>query len=457
MSMSRANRAQRHRKKSKKPIWLGLAVLLITAAVLLLWGIEAIRGTGRPPVTEAGETTPPVVQTELPASKPPTSVAPSVEPSPSLDPAAASTAPTGTPEQPSAEPTATTSPVAGTPSDAGPNATPASGNASVVIPYPEGVFTDPSRIQMAFTGDIMLGSNVDGLLQRNGYDYPYRELSDYLKRPDLTIANLETPITTRGTAQFKEYVYRSSPLVLPAFREAGFDLVNLANNHSMDYGVEGLLDTFTHLTKEGIPYVGAGNNAAEAFRPVILEKKGIRIAFLGFSRVIPEQSWKAGANSPGLADTYNHTVPVEAIRKASAEADLVVVIAHWGVERNDLPEAYQRDLAKRYIDAGADLIVGSHPHVLQGFENYKGKWIAYSLGNFIFTTNAVVKTWDSMVLEASCSIDGDCALNAVPVLTKAAQPKLMLPDAAAQLFKRLSTASFGAKLQDDGQIVRVNP
>ncbi|MCL6456751.1 MAG: CapA family protein [Gorillibacterium sp.] len=325
---------------------------------------------------------------------------------------------------------------------------------TTVIPYAPGVFTDPERIQMTFVGDVLLGSTVESLLAKSGYDYPYQQVLSYLQRPDLTIANLETPITTQGTKQVKEYVYRSSPLVLPAFQAAGFDLVNLANNHSMDYGPDGLLDTFTHLKKQGIPYVGAGHNAEEAFSPVILEKKGMKIAFLGFTRVVPEQSWKAGANTPGLADTYNYTAPVEAIKKAAKLADLVVVIPHWGVERNDLPEAYQKDLARRYIDAGADLVVASHTHVLQGFESYKGKWIAYSLGNFIFTTNNTPKTWDSMILEASCSQEGDCALNAVPVLTKAAQPKVMLPEAAVQLFRRLTAASFGVKLLDDGQIVR---
>ncbi|MBC8079899.1 MAG: CapA family protein [Gorillibacterium sp.] len=329
------------------------------------------------------------------------------------------------------------------------------GTGTAVIPYDPGVFTDPERVQMTFVGDILLGSTVESLLASNGYDYPYKQVLSYLQRPDLTIADLETSITTGGTKQVKEYVFRSSPLVLPAFQAAGFDLVNLANNHSMDYGPDGLLDTFTHLEKQGIPYVGAGRNTEEAFSPVILEKKGMKIAFLGFTRVIPEQSWKAGVSSPGLADTYNYTVPVEAIQKAAKQADLVVVISHWGVERNDLPEAYQKDLAKRYIDAGADLIVASHPHVLQGFESYKGKWIAYSLGNFIFTTNNIPKTWDSMILEASCTKDGDCALNAVPVLTKAAQPKVMLPEAATQLFHRLSVASFGVKLLDNGQIVRM--
>ncbi|WJH37584.1 CapA family protein [Paenibacillus sp. CC-CFT747] len=239
---------------------------------------------------------------------------------------------------------------------------------------------------------------------------------------------------------------------MPPFKEAGFDLVNLANNHILDYGQDALLDTFDNLKKNGIPYVGAGHNSQEAFEPVILDKKGMRIAFLGFSRVVPDNSWKASPNHPGVADTYNYTVPVESIRKAREKADLVVVIAHWGVERQSQAEAYQRDLAHRYIEAGADLIIGGHPHVLQGFEKYKGKWIAYSLGNFIFTTNTVKETLDSMILEASCSKDRQCSLKALPIFTQWAKPVPMQPADAAKLFDRLSKVSYGSRILPDGRI-----
>jgi poly-gamma-glutamate capsule biosynthesis protein CapA/YwtB (metallophosphatase superfamily) len=221
----------------------------------------------------------------------------------------------------------------------------------------------------------------------------------------------------------------------------------------MDYGAEGLTDTFSHLNHAGILYMGAGRNAEEAFKPVIVEKKGMKIAFLGFSRVVPDNSWKAGVNHPGVADAYNPNLPAEAVKKAREQADLVIVIAHWGVERMDTPEKYQTDLAHRFIDAGADLVIGGHPHVLQGFEQYRGKWIAYSLGNFIFTTNNVRETLDTMILNASCSKDRKCELNAVPVFTQWAKPVVMNAEDSRKLFEHLAKVSFGAAVDSGGNIV----
>jgi poly-gamma-glutamate capsule biosynthesis protein CapA/YwtB (metallophosphatase superfamily) len=309
------------------------------------------------------------------------------------------------------------------------------------------------RVRMAFVGDVMLADTVEKLLQQNGYDYPYGSVKPLLAEPDVTVANLETPVTERGAKQTKEYVYRSSPKALPALKESGVDIVNLANNHIMDYGAEGMLDTISLLDREGIAHVGAGHNLEEALKPAVVTKQGIRIAFLGFSRVVPDNSWKASAKQAGVADTYNYTVPVETIRKAKEQADLVVVLAHWGTERKDTPDPVQTDLAHRYVDAGADLVVASHPHVLQGLEAYKGKWIAYSLGNFIFTTNDVAKTWETIVLQAECAKNGGCLLKAVPILTKWAKPEPMSGDAGAALLRRLSALSFRARVGADGAVV----
>ncbi|MBO9604354.1 MAG: CapA family protein [Paenibacillaceae bacterium] len=344
--------------------------------------------------------------------------------------------------QKSVAPSASASASASPTQTATPSPTPAVGSAT-----PAG-----AQVKMAFVGDVIMASTVETLLQKNGYDYPYKDVLPLLQSPDLTIANLETPITKRGTAQSKEYVYKSPPEALPAFVDAGFDIVNLANNHSIDMGTEGLLDTFDALDKAGIKRIGAGRDAKEAFSPVIVEKNGIRIAFLGFSRVVPEQSWKAGINHPGVADTYSYVPAVAAIEAARKDADLVVVSAHWGVERNSKPEPYQTDLAHRFVDAGADLVIGHHPHVLQGFESYKGKWIAYSLGNFIFTTNEVKDTLETVVLQASCTKERSCSLNAVPIFTQWAKPVVMNEADGKKLFNRLSGISFGAAVDEQGRV-----
>ncbi|MEC0230230.1 CapA family protein [Paenibacillus alba] len=327
---------------------------------------------------------------------------------------------------------------------------------AVTVPPSPNVSDKPTgsggQVRLSFVGDVIMASKVEDILTQKGYDYPYTNVKDYLSKPDFTIANLETPITTRGTVQNKEYVYRSSPLALPPLKAAGVDIVNLANNHVMDYGPEGLQDTLNALDQEGIEHVGAGKNTDEAYKPVIVEKNGIKIAVFGFSRVVPEASWKAGPNHLGVAETYNYKPPVEAIQKAKASADLVVVVTHWGVERSDHPDKNQTDLAHRYIDAGADLIVGGHPHVMQGFEQYKGKWIAYSLGNFIFTTNDNPKTWETVILEAACTKDKSCDLHLVPILTKSALPTPMNQEDGIKLFQRLSQISIGARVNDNGQV-----
>ncbi|MEK8126380.1 CapA family protein [Paenibacillus filicis] len=312
------------------------------------------------------------------------------------------------------------------------------------------------KVSMTFVGDVMFAGKVEDLLTKNGYDYPFKYVKPYLEKADITIANLETPITTRGSAQTKEYVYRSSPLALPELKKAGVDVVNLANNHSMDYGEEGLLDTLDHLDEQGFIRVGAGRDAEEAYKYAIVEHQGMKVAFLGFTRVLPEVSWLATAKKPGLAAAHSNKLSLEAIAKARQEADLVVVIAHWGEERNPRPVKTQTDLAHEFIDSGADLVIASHPHVLQGFEQYKGKWVAYSLGNFIFTTNDVPETWESLILNATCTKERKCEMDLVPILTKWAQPIRMVEDQGRQLFEKLTRNSINAKINGEG-VVALGP
>ncbi|WP_312886672.1 CapA family protein [Paenibacillus foliorum] len=333
----------------------------------------------------------------------------------------------------------------------------AGGNVSGAVTGSSSSSAAKSNVKLSFVGDVIFASKVEDLLKKYGWDYPYQYVQAYLDKADITVANLETPISTRGTPQSKEYVYRSSPEALPAFKAAGFDLVNTSNNHIMDYGQDALLDTLDELDKAGIKRVGTGRNSEEAYKHVIIEQNGIKVAFLGFSRVVPEVSWYAGKQKPGLAETYTTKLPLEAIAKAREEADLVVVIAHWGVERKDRPVKEQTDLAHKYIDQGADLVIASHPHVLQGFEQYKGKWIAYSLGNFIFTTNTEPATWESMILNATCTKERSCDLQMIPMLSKGAQPIRMTEEDGLKLFDKMSRISINAHLDKEGNISEAAP
>lgn len=318
---------------------------------------------------------------------------------------------------------------------------------------PDSSVSQKSTVQLTFVGDTMMSGNVEKTLLANGYDYPFVHVKSLFLQDDITIANLETPITDKGLpAENKSFVYKSSPLAVPAMKAAGIDVVNLANNHSMDQGVPGLLDTFAALDANQIEYVGAGKNAERAYAPVFIEKNGIKIAILGSSRVIPETSWFAGEAQPGMAASYDPTLAVKAIEQANSQADLVVVIAHWGKERTDHPVDHQIELSRAYIDAGADLIVGGHPHVLQGFERYKDKWIAYSLGNFIFTRATEPKTWETMVLQATCTKSGNCELTMLPFHAELGQAVPMNETNGAALLDRIESISKDVDIQSDGRI-----
>ncbi|MDR7317393.1 CapA family protein [Brevibacillus nitrificans] len=309
------------------------------------------------------------------------------------------------------------------------------------------------KISLSFAGDVMMSGNVEKTLQEKGYDYAFSHVSSLFLADDYTIVNLETPITERGTPSAnKAFVYKSSPLAVPAMKHAGIDAVNLANNHTLDQGTEGLLDTLAALENHQIDYVGAGKDDARAYAPVYVEKNGIRVALLGFSRVIPEYSWYAGKKKPGLAATYDPALAVQAIQEAQAGADVVIVIAHWGKEKVDDPIEHQTTLARTFIDAGADLVIGGHPHVLQGFEKYQDKWIAYSLGNFIFTRAAEPKTWESMVLQAQCTKQGSCELTMLPYHAELGQAVPMNEADGRLLLERIQSLSDSVTIHPNGRL-----
>ncbi|SDF64451.1 poly-gamma-glutamate synthesis protein (capsule biosynthesis protein) [Fontibacillus panacisegetis] len=308
-----------------------------------------------------------------------------------------------------------------------------------------------------FGGDTIFSDKVAVKLNEEGYDYPYEYVRELFQNDDLTVVNLETPVTERGVgAENKTFVFKSSPKALPEMVKAGIDAVNLANNHSLDQGVEGLLDTIDHLKDNHILHVGAGKNRNDAFTPIYVERKGIKIAICGFSRVIPHESWSAEKKRAGVAATYNSEMAVKAIQAARKNADLVLVVVHWGKERATELEKHQTSLAHEYIDAGADLVIGGHPHVLQGIEKYKNKWIAYSSGNFIFTKSKDPKTWDTAVFSAKCTKKGDCDLSLIPYRTELGRPVPVSEEDGAGILKMVEGLSPGIKIDASGNVKTEN-
>lgn len=332
---------------------------------------------------------------------------------------------------------------------------------ATAVPEPQEVAasskTDSGKVvNLTFAGDVIFSGKVQSLLEQEGYGYPYTYVQKRFKNDDLTVINLETPVTALSTAGAdKSFVFKSSPKALGPLKDAGVDVVNLANNHTLDQGIKGLLDTIKNLDKAGIAHVGAGKDASAAYAPVYVERKGIKIAIVGVSRVLPETNWAAGPDHPGAASAYDPKAAARAVAEARKNADVVVAIAHWGKERVDMPDENQKTLAHAMIDAGADLIIGGHAHVLQGFEQYKGKWIAYGTGNFIFTKSATAKTWETGVFQAECSKNGDCSMKLVPYWAELGRPVPMQKADAQKLLKRIDNLSPGVRIDADGQ-VRVN-
>lgn len=340
-----------------------------------------------------------------------------------------------------------------------PSEEPSANSGESATPDEEAIATEVAEetVSLALVGDLLPAARVLDLMKMNGYDYPFRKAKSILEAADITAGNLETPITTRGTpAEDKQYVFRGTPETVPALKEAGFDFLSLANNHTLDYGWEGLSDTMDYLDDADLQHTGSGNDDREAFTPAYIERNGITVAFVSVTRVVPEVSWKADRTHAGVAEAYTPARAEAAIKEAKQNADIVVVMVHWGEEKKETPIPTQTDLGHRFVDAGADLVVGSHPHVLQGIEAYKGKWIAYSLGNFIFTTTLSSKTSETGVLNAECKKDGSCSLKFLPMFATNSQPAPMEATAAAALLARLSALSIGATVEEDGTIAARN-
>ena len=239
-------------------------------------------------------------------------------------------------------------------------------------------------LKVIAVGDMMLDGTARPVLQANGYDYPFTDVRRLFDGAHIVFGNLEGPLTTRGTPeQDKTYVFRSPPdKVGQALRNAGFTVVSLANNHTLDYGAEGLVQTIEALDAVGIAHVGAGPNLKDARKPVILETVGARVALLAYSLTLPEHFY-AEANKPGTA--FGHEAHVRTdVAAARAQADIVLVSFHWGQEGKTSLREYQTRLGHAAIDAGAVAVIGHHPHILQGIEHYKDGVILYSLGNFTF-------------------------------------------------------------------------
>ncbi len=306
-----------------------------------------------------------------------------------------------------------------------------------------------SSVTLSFAGDVHFSELVIQKYDKSGISSLVDdEMLSLMQNADLLILNHEFVFSNRGEAmEDKEYTLRNDPKYVKILQELGTDVVSIANNHILDYGQDAFLDTLDTLEKAEIAYAGGGRNLEEASAPVIKEINGQTFAIFAATRVAPSADWYAGKKHPGVFQTYDATSLNKAISEVDNKYDHIIVFVHWGIERMEIPEEYQRTLAKGYIDAGADLIIGCHPHILQGFEYYQGVPICYSLGNYLFGN----RTDKTVLLNAEFTQDGKLNLKMIPCQrTNGVLKQIEEPE---DLFNHLTDISFDAAVSHGGVLI----
>lgn len=313
------------------------------------------------------------------------------------------------------------------------------------------VLPQQEEIVFVAVGDIMLAHRLRPFIEEYGLSYPYKYTTHIFKEADISFANLESPLSTKGEpVPDKEYTFRADPKVAEGLKDAGFDVLSLANNHILDYGQEALFETIEVLDSKMIFHIGAERNIQEAREPVILKVKNKRFGFLAYSNTFPQRFW---AEEEKAGTAYGKFSQVkEDVKGLKEKVDFLIVSFHWGSEEKISPQEYQKDLAHLAIDQGADIVLGHHPHILSGIEIYRNGVIIYSLGNFAFGSYSE-KAKESAIFRFSFSKDKLQRLELIPisVYNKEVkfQPQILKDKEAEMVLQRIQELSneFNTRIQ----------
>ncbi|MEP6853441.1 MAG: CapA family protein, partial [bacterium] len=265
------------------------------------------------------------------------------------------------------------------------SATAPAATAPAATAQPTGTSRPAGQFTFAFAGDVNFAERTAARLAADP-STAFGPAAAAIGRADLSMVNLETAVTTRGTPENKSFTFRAPPSAFTALRDAGVDVATMANNHAADYGPVGLRDSLAAIASSGVPTVGIGGNAAAAFAPWTATVSGTRVAVIAASQVQDETlaHFSAGADSPGIANAYSPRL-ITAVRDARARGYVVIVYVHWGTEYMTCPNPDQAALAERLANAGASAVVGTHAHVLQGAGwRRDGTFVAYGLSNYLW-------------------------------------------------------------------------
>ncbi|HDG97269.1 MAG TPA: CapA family protein [Desulfobacterales bacterium] len=298
------------------------------------------------------------------------------------------------------------------------------------------------RVEILAVGDVMLSREVGRQIIKHGPDYPFARISHVLSRGQVVFGNLECPISSRGTpVPFVQSNFKADPIVVKGLVKAGFKVLSLANNHIYDYGKEAIEDTVNLLKSKGIHVVGIGQSFTEAREPVIIPIADMKIAFLAYTSAHNATDPKHEYVAPPIdLEWLKHD-----IQKAKSRADICIVSLHFGYENVEYPPPECRKQARKAIEFGADLILGHHPHVIQGMEAYKRGFIAYSLGNFVFD-NLTDKKRRSFILKASFNREGIQKIELLPIwINDQYQPEVASKELADSIFAKVKELSWYLK------------
>ncbi|HLL65929.1 MAG TPA: CapA family protein [Micromonosporaceae bacterium] len=288
--------------------------------------------------------------------------------------------------------------------------------------------TPTGPLTLAFGGDVHFTDRTARLLRDP--DTAFGPAAAVLRAADLTVVNLETAVTERGTREPKTYTFRTPPTAFDALRAAGIDAASLANNHALDYGRVGLADTLDNADRAQFKVFGAGRNADAAYAPLIVPVRGVRVGLVGFSQVRDlAEPWAPTADRSGIAMAWDVERSVAAVAAARRDADLVIAFNHWGQEGNACPTADQKRFAAQVAGAGADVIIGAHAHVLQG-DGWLGQtYVAYGLGNFLWYSTS--HSTDTGILKLTIEGRRVVSSTLVPAVVSTAGQPVPLTGAAA--------------------------
>lgn len=233
-------------------------------------------------------------------------------------------------------------------------------------------------------GDVNLDPSYIPNLETNGYAFAFDGLDGLFLEDELTVANLECAPSTLGEPLEKAFTFRCDPEALEVAQANGLDVMNMANNHALDYGVEAMLDGRDNVELAGLAPVGVGRDLRQATSPALIETQGWTVAVLGMNGVVPAQWWLADSSQPGMASGDDIEQMISAVEAADERADLVVVSIHWMWELETEPRTDDRERAEAMISAGADVVFGHHPHRVGNVEFINGKPVFWTLGNFVW-------------------------------------------------------------------------